>query len=571
MSGAALRRLLAIYASVLFVVCVGVRTWVVLGPPAPPTVVVSAWKAGKRIARSTDPNAIGTTSAFGTTGDGTTRVTEIAVGEGPLFVAQSYLLFALVPGRDGVKAEIDGKTAYATVDDLLAAQAYDRATSIFDASLGMGTPASVVLHVLAEQLAVTPQDLASRGSFRRVRFERRDEAGRAEAVGASAWPTTRSGTDPDKLDRADVTEAVREAARHLARSVDREGRYRYLVVAPTNVTVPGYNWPRHSGATYFLAQAAALLDDPEIRYACLRAAARLRDDMMKACGANKCIAQEDTADVGSSALALIAFAEIIRTGADASYLPAAKELAAFLRAQQRPDGELRHLYDRRAQKPIDVQLLYYTGEAALALSRMHRVSGDPRDLDAASRALARLSGKGWSFFGSRYYFSEEHWTCQAVADLWSRAPNDEALAFCLRWHEYQRRLQHEDGDSPFDGDGSFGFGPVVSPRVTPASSRGEAAVAALDVLLQREASSGAGGANERELRDVERELRHALAFVMRHQLRPGPTHLFAEPEAIRGALPGSPVDWQLRIDYAQHGGSMMIRWLDVSAHPRYPN
>jgi hypothetical protein len=35
--------------------------------------------------------------------------------------------------------------------------------------------------------------------------------------------------------------------------------------------------------------------------------------------------------------------------------------------------------------------------------------------------------------------------------------------------------------------------------------------------------------------------------------------LFADPAAVYGALPGSAVDWQLRIDFAQHAGSAMLR------------
>jgi hypothetical protein len=287
--------------------------------------------------------------------------------------------------------------------------------------------------------------------------------------------------------------------------------------------------------------------------------------MMNDCGPHKCIADGPEADVGSSALALVAFAEIVRTGIDASYRASAIELARFLRAQQRPDGELQHLYDRAAGKPIDKQFLYFTGEAALGLARAHAITNDPEDLRAATRALSRLSGSGWSFFGSRYYFSEEHWTCQAVADLWERAPDPEALAFCLRWHEYQRRLQRVDGDSAFDADGSFGFGPFVTPRVTPVSSRGEAAAAALAVM-KRDAAAGGGSSADhaRTVALLDDELRRAIAFVMRAQLRPGPSHLFVRPESVRGAVPGSAVDLPLRIDYAQHAGSMMIRWLELN-------
>jgi hypothetical protein len=224
------------------------------------------------------------------------------------------------------------------------------------------------------------------------------------------------------------------------------------------------------------------------------------------------------------------------------------------------------VYDRAQKKPIDVQFLYFTGEASLALARSHAITNDPRDLEASRRALSRLSGSGWSFFGSRYYFSEEHWTCQSVAELWERAPDEEALEFCSRWHVYQRRLQQDADETPFDAEGAFGVGPLVSPRITPASSRGEAA-GALAAVLHRERRAG-HHQRDAELILVERELRRALTFVLRNQFHPGPAHLFADPGAVRGAMPGSPVDWQLRIDYAQHAGSMMVRWLEVDALAR---
>jgi hypothetical protein len=238
------------------------------------------------------------------------------------------------------------------------------------------------------------------------------------------------------------------------------------------------------------------------------------------------------------------------------------DLAAFLRSQQRADGEFMHRYDRDAGRPIDVQGLYYSGEAALALSRAHLVSGDARDLDAASRALARLVGADWSFFGSRYYFGEEHWTCQVMDDLWSRAPDPQALDFCLRWQAYQRRLQFGPGDTPYDADGAYGAGPLVTPRLTPVGSRSEAGIATLDAAKRAGISPG-------ERAELERQMRRALAQLLRHQLRPrlrpSQRHLFADPEAIDGAMPGSEVDWQLRIDYAQHTGSALIRWLDLDS------
>lgn len=543
--------LLAAYFVALWMAAALLRQHVALGEPTTKLVVRTFWKDGRRVDRQTVGEAGAT---WAKRADGATPVDEVAIGDGPIAMGKTFFPFSLVPGRDGVSAAIDGRIAYATVDDLLSAQAYDKSGTFFDPSFGIGTHRAVVLHHLAQELGVTASDLEKRARFRRIRFERRPVGEPAPAPRITA----------DAITPALVRERIREAAHYLARAVDEDGRFRYLVDAPTDTTLPGYNWPRHSGATYFLAQAAAVLDDAGVRAAALRAAWRLRDGRMRTCGANKCIGDEDEVDVGSNALALLAFAEIVRTGADPGYAFAVSDLAGFLRAQQRPDGELMHLYDPQANEPIDIQLMYFTGEAALALSRAHRVTGDPRDLDAARRALAHLSGKGWSFFGSRYYFGEEHWTCQAAADLWDRARDDEALAFCLRWHEYQRRLQHEEGDSPFDASGAFGFGPVASPRVTPASSRGEAAGAALDVVLRERRADDAAL--------LDRELRRAVAFVLRHQMVPGSStfapHLFARPDLVRGAFPGSPVDWQIRVDYVQHAGSMLIRWLEIAERER---
>lgn len=545
MSPRSLALLLGTYATLLLIACLAVRARVSLRaiPEGEQVVVATRWLEGKRLARAVRP-------ATPPGNDGVV-VEEIAVAEAPLSSGAS-LAFAMVGGRDGIASELDGVTAYVTVDDLLAAQAYDTAAAPLDPSLGVGVDRALLLRLLATEHGVAPDDVARRARLRRVRFERRAREDAAPRVtGAS-------------LTRARAERAAMDAARYLAGTVEPSGRYRYLVDATRDTTLPGYNWPRHAGATYFLAQAATHFDHASLRDAALRAARVLRDEVTVACGDHACIADDDEATVGASALALLAFAQIAESGLDRSYSFPARRLAAFLRAQQRDDGELMHVYDRAARRPVDVQRMYFTGEAALALGRAHRITGDSADLTAASRALSHLARRGWTFFGSRYYFGEEHWTCQAAAELWDRAPDAAAFDLCLRWHAYQQRLQHDDGDSPYDADGSFGFGPFVSPRVTAASSRGEAAAAALAVLDRD--GRALGDRTPETVARLDDELRRAVAFVVRAQLAPGPSHLFARPYAVHGGVPGSLVDLRLRNDYAQHAGSMILGWLAHDAH-----
>ncbi len=557
MGGVATARWLVAWALVTAIACVVVHARFELRSDAARDVVVaSVWSGGEVVGRAVlakagdpDPALDAALAAH----PGATRVEERIVGVGPVLRwPLPALALSVVPGREGLAATVDGRTAYVTPDELLARQAYDKGIRFPAVELGIGVDAQLVLALLGDRLHVRVSDLRDRGELFRFRSERLQNA-------TPTTPTADTMTDDDARD------AMIAAADYLARGVDDRGRFRYMVDAPRNHDMPGYDWPRHAGATYFLAQVASLTGDSGLSFAALRAAALMRDHAMLPCGEHRCLGETDVVEVGLTALGLLAFVEMARTKLDPAYALLVPELAAFLRGQQRPDGELMHLYDRRARAPIDVQMLYTSGEAALALSRAHALLGDPRDMEASVRIVDRLVHGAWNFFGSRYYWGEEHWTCQAMDDLWPRAATlasqrtvRDALGFCLDWAAYGRKLMYGPSDTAFDADGAYGFGPVVTPRLTPAGSRSEAGIATLDAGLR-------AGLPSSTLEPLEAQLRRSLAMLLRHQLRPGPVHLFAEPEAVEGAMPGSEVDWALRIDYAQHTGSALVRWLALQA------
>ena len=559
MSARGMVRLLVAWVLATAIACVVVHRAFALevDDAHPREVIASVWREGRVVARAVVAK-VGEHAASldaAAAESGATLVYESVVAEGPVVVwPEVALSLSFVPGQDGLSVTFAGRTTYVTPDDLLARQAYDHGITFPSMQMATGLDLPLALAAATEALGASARDLLEQGVLRRIRVTR-------SVAGA---PPARTVT-ADSLDESDVRVAAVAMGRYLARGVDHDGRFRYLVNAPTNQTLPGYDWPRHAGATYFVTQIAALTGDPDVRFAALRAGALLRDHALLRCGDLRCIGEEDSplADVGSTALGVLAFVELARTHLDDGYALLVPQLTEFLRAQQRPDGELMHLYDRRAKRPVDLQLLYYTGEAALALSRAHALLGDPRDLDAATRALAHLAGPAWSFFGSRYYWGEEHWTCQAMDDLWDRAPESTrqtALAFCLDWQAYGRKLMYGPTDTPFDADGAYGVGPIVTPHLTPAGSRAEAGLATLDAATR-------AGRPAEELAILDRQMRRSLAMLLRHQL-PGREYLFVDPSAIDGAMPGSEVDWQVRIDYAQHTGSALVRWLHVDGKTR---
>jgi hypothetical protein len=181
------------------------------------------------------------------------------------------------------------------------------------------------------------------------------------------------------------------------------------------------------------------------------------------------------------------------------------------------------------------------------------VLGEERDLDAARRAMGHLTGAGWSFLGSRYYYGEEHWTCIAASEAWDRAPSEQALDFCQRWAAWNRVLQYREGATRWPVSGSYGVGPVIVPRLTPVASRTEAFVSTYEMAKR------AGAPTDETRAQIER----GLAMLLRWRWAPGPTHLLGDPAGAFGGLPGSPVDLSVRNDFIQHAGSAMLRWSEI--------
>ena len=258
------------------------------------------------------------------------------------------------------------------------------------------------------------------------------------------------------------------------------------------------------------------------------------------------------AGLGSTALAVVALAEFSRaTGLD-TYDELATRLTNWILFMQRPDGSFAHIYDvKKAAKDEKRQMLYFSGEAALALARMYEVHEQPRYLDATERALDNLVS-WYDFVLGAFFYGEEHWTCIAAAEASDRIDMPEALDFCERWAGFNNEVQYREGETPWPSSGGYGVGPLLVPRLTPVASRTEAFISTYEMAHR-------AGHDTAELRaQVER----GLGMLLRYRWDPGPTHLLADPLEAHGGIPGSPVELEVRNDYVQHACSAMIRWSD---------
>jgi hypothetical protein len=355
--------------------------------------------------------------------------------------------------------------------------------------------------------------------------------------------------------------------RYLVAHLAANGRYIYEIDLSSGRGVdpmdPGaaYSIPRHAGTTYFLAELYRHTGEASLREPIERAFAHLRElieaggcqGTLPDGGAFACVVDhgQTRASLGSTALTVVALVEYRRATEDARYDEMARALTEWILFMQRKDGSFCHLYDiPTGTRDEKAQLLYYSGEAALALARMAQATGEARYRDAAQRALDWLVN-WYDFFAGGLFFGEEHWTCIAAEAVWPLVADERYLAFCNRYAAFLRRQQPRPGEHPGQDDlaGAYGFSPFWVPNNTPAGSRSEAMLSTYALGLHHGKPEPA----------VRGQILAAMAYVLRQQVRPDNDWAVATAADGLGAIPSSAIDRMVRIDYVQHVCSAMLR------------
>lgn len=383
-------------------------------------------------------------------------------------------------------------------------------------------------------------------------------------------PLTRGLPPPPPVTAESLRTAALAGGRYLVAHLSPRGRYIYERDLSTGQgTDPDrqgpYSIPRHAGTTYFLAELYRITGEAFLREPIERAFAHLRtlieaggcagalpDGTRFACVTDR---GQTVADLGSTALTVVALAEYQRATGDRAYEALARALAAWILYMQRPDGSFAHLYRvPEAEKDEHTELLYYSGEAALALARMHVITGEARYRDAAERALDYLVG-WYDFFVGGFFYGEEHWTCIAAEAAYPAIQKDAYRRFCSGYGAFLRTQQaglDEFPDQP-DYAGSYNLTPFLIPYNTPAGSRTEAVISSY--LLSRH-----HGQPDEALRV---QVLAAASYLLTQQIRPDSDFSVAAGVPAAGAVPASPVDRRVRIDYVQHVCSALIRAVEL--------
>jgi len=469
-------------------------------------------------------------------------------------------LLALNPGVDGIGATGGDKTALVLPHELVMAKLLStKRPSETMGDFAMGVDLERIATMVSGRLGAK----VDRGALFRFRTDAFVEQPAAHRD-LSPLQLYRGIPPAPKLTAEALRTAALAGAHYLVAHLAPNGRYVYehdlTSGVKTDPSRPGaYSMPRHGGTTYFLAQVYRITKQEWLREPIERAFAHLVGLMKEGGCAAKlpdgtevdCVLDkgEKEAQLGSTALVVVALAEYELATGDQRYRELETKLASWLLYMQRPDGSFRHLYNPVTRVADDkAQLLYYSGEASLALTRMYVVTKDPRYVQAAERGLDWLVG-WYDFFMGGFIFGEEHWTCIAAEAIYPAVQKPKYREFCNAYGAFLRQQQPERGEHPDEDDlvGAYTVTPFVPPYNTPAGSRTEAMVSAYLLGVHE-------GVPDDALRD---QIRATLQYTLGQQIRP--ENDFDVVGDADGGMPASPLERSVRIDYVQHVCSGMIR------------
>jgi len=507
---------------------------------------------------------------------------DVAVGRGTLERRFPMLdLVTLHPGVDGIGVTVDGVEYVLLPDELIMLGVLTKKKPFsMTPDLALGLDTDKTDEVLARRNGVTgawktttkvgkknvqvpgPAQLtweAKARTYFRVRTDAFVErATRTDGAPLALERGQPAGPEPTK---ANLIEAALAGGHYLVEHMQETGRYIYEVDMSTGNAKGGYSIPRHAGTTYFLAELYRISKAEFLREPIERAFFHLQEliDLGKCTGTLPdgeefaCVVDKGgkTADMGSSALGVVALAEYQRATDSKTYEPMARKLAAWILWMQRDDGSFRHRYfiDKQ-QRDDDFQTLYFTGEAALAMARMYVVTGEERYVRSAERALDWLVA-WYDFFAGGFMYGEEHWTCIASEAIWPAVKKDSYLTFCNGYAEFLRNQQVAYGDFPSQPDlvGAYNVTPFVMPANTPAGSRTEAVISTYQLGVAHGSPEPA----------ILRQILAAMKYTLRQQIRDDNSYAVAAKAKGLGGVTGSPIDRSVRIDFVQHVCSAMIR------------
>lgn len=483
---------------------------------------------------------------------------DLMLAEGPI-ISSIPLIFAMsvVPGLDGLGLTVDQETTFLLPDDLFKHKLFaGTAPFYFIPEFRTGLELTGAVNRLADQLEISAEQW--RRSARRY-FRFRVQSFVESPDQRRALGVLRSRVPVERIDRQLVRQAVTRSADYVLRQLKGNGEFKYIYhpLHGEHEETGYYSLPRHAGTSWFLSLAYEVLKLPRLKEGARRAIEYLvAHAVPPACRATPyaCIGTNAEASLGSAALGLVAIAEYQQATGEQRFLALARRLGRFIIWMQRADGDFCHIYyPATMNRSCEDKKLYYSGEAALALAKLHQLTKDPALVSPLERALDFLTDEKYDFFMGKFFVSEDHWTCIAAEAAFAAVNKDQYAEFCYEFAAFGSRAQFGQGGLTRDLRGAFAITPFFLPQNCATGSRTEANVATYLLSLKR----------KEDRPEILAAILSGARYLVDQQLRPESSYLFPRPDEASGGMMQTAMTDTVRIDFVQHTAAALARGLQL--------
>lgn len=236
--------------------------------------------------------------------------------------------------------------------------------------------------------------------------------------------------------REEIAQAAVEAQDWMIRARQPDGRYVYIY--NEDGSIPNtYNDVRHAGTTMSLYQAAGRLEDPEALAAADGAMEWMIDRLVREDGWAALAPDGRTAPLGGSALMLVSLVERRYATGDDQYDDLMREIARFLVASQRENGNFYVYWYTDSGFDLNATSRYFPGEAWFALTLMHNTLPDEGWDEPAWRAAEYVTQHRDEDEGVDFPPLADQWAAYSLGEMrhWSLPDRyvDYARALAGRW------------------------------------------------------------------------------------------------------------------------------------------
>ena len=348
---------------------------------------------------------------------------------------------------------------------------------------------------------------------------------------AGVTPIQDTWAAPPELSAEAALDAALQGALYIANNQRPDGRYAYIIQGPSGRLGTGYNYPRHAGATWYLARVYSATGDEHVHQAAELGLQYLIANSKRTADGRGHVHDPKRSDgnawVGTTALALAAFVEL-----DA-YPEWQQAYAAFIASAVDERGSIRGDMDVATGifAPQD-EVTYAQGQGLLGLALAERagLEGVTAPLD---RAIAYVEGDYWPLPAANFKTLDEHWMCLASVAVQSQRGHAAGQDICTAY------LADVRGRDPVDGSG-------IQPAAGPGAGLAEAVIARAE--LDRRA--GRPGPYLARARSYGR-------LMLANLYQPADRPLLGS-EALIGGFRDRPWSLDVQVDAVQHIGCALL-------------